>query len=88
MRLAPFYGTLQGMFVLIDLESQAHTVARSVRGWQKEAILAWLSRQGELTYSSSGGGLFAFRSPVGFRAIFRLDNDQFTFVLYHTTWQP
>ena len=76
------------MFVLVDLESQAREVAQYVRGWPKEAILAWLSQQGELVYLPALGGLYAFRSPVGFRAAFYLDDGQFTFILDHTTRQP
>ncbi len=76
------------MFALVDLESQAHAVSCYVHGWPKEAILAWLGQQGELLCSPAFGDLYGFRSPVGFRAVFRLDNDQFTFIADHTVWQP
>ena len=76
-------------FMVVDLASQASAVSQFVRGWSKEQILEWLSRQGELvTLEAFGRRVYRFSSRVGFQTTFFLDGDEFTFIGDNTTWQP
>lgn len=59
-------------FVLVDLESQAHAVARYVKGWTRAEFLAWLSRFGELRTSAYLPDAYFFHSHFGLRASFLL----------------
>jgi hypothetical protein len=78
-------------FVVIDLVSQASAVARHVRGWSTNQILAWLRRQGELESRPSiilGRETYFFRSGSGFTAAFFLDGEEFTFISDNTAFRP
>jgi hypothetical protein len=69
-------------FIVIDLESQAHAVARYIRGWTRPRFLAWLSQFGEITQSSYDPDSYLFFSHVGLHSVFRMNEEgDFTLIL-------
>jgi hypothetical protein len=83
-------------FIIINLLSQSIAVGRYVKGWPKDEILQWLVQRGQLTVyplpplpnNISNDIYYEFISRLGFSTNFFLDDDQFTFILQHTTYQP
>jgi hypothetical protein len=69
-------------FLVVNLASQADAVAAFVRGWTKEHIVNWLSRQGQLVRRENEAGeeIYSFRSRMGFETQFRLEGDRFTVI--------
>jgi hypothetical protein len=75
-------------FVLIDLISQRHAVAKHIAPLDEAAKLEWLRQYGELTELPLTPGYpptFAFQSWVGLEAGFCLREGTFIFLGDHTT---
>jgi hypothetical protein len=73
-------------FVLIDLTSQRHAVAKHIASLHEEAKLEWLRQRGELTelcLEPTASRTFVFRSCVGLEARFFLREQVFTFLGDH-----
>ena len=67
---------------VVDLHSQAAAVARHVRGWPKERVLAWLARYGTLKQVlPDDDDLYSFLAPSGLRTGFVLREDGEFFII-------
>jgi hypothetical protein len=76
------------VFRVIDLESQARAVARYVKGWNKAAVLKWLSQSGDLEPAHPGNpDVYRFHSYAGISTGFLIKADgQLVIIGDHTTW--
>jgi hypothetical protein len=72
---------------VIDLDAQAVAVAKHIQGWEKDSILSWLRRYGELEPAHPGNpNAYLFRSFSGITTGFVLgENGKLTIVGDHTT---
>jgi hypothetical protein len=76
-------------FRVIDLGSQADAVARHIRGWSREEVLAWLGRYGKITRFSHDADVYSFLAPSGLRTGFVLrEGGEFIIIVDHTTYRP
>ena len=75
-------------FRVIDLDSQADAVARHIRGWSRDEVLAWLGRYGKIKRSYYADS-YSFLAPSGLLTIFSLsEGGEFLIILDHTTYRP
>jgi hypothetical protein len=86
MNEGPGKNAANSSFALVDLESQSIAVSEHVRGWKKDDILSWLAERGSVQVLNSvpGPETIYFESPQGFRSVFILDGDEFTFIADNT----
>ncbi len=78
-------------FVVVDLRSQSSAVAQHVQGWEKSAVLDWLSHHGEVSriLMPHVGEAYSFRSACGLEAGFLFDqNGKLLLVGDHTVNRP
>jgi hypothetical protein len=76
-------------FRVIDLGSQADAVARYIRGWSRDEVLAWLGRYGKITRFPHDADVYSFLAPSGLQSRFVLREDgEFLIILDHTTYRP
>jgi hypothetical protein len=74
-------------FRVLDLASQAEDVLRHVRGWDRESILDWLCRFGQIELAHPDNpSVYRFHSSAGISTGFILEDvGQITLIGDHTT---
>ncbi len=76
-------------FRVIDLGSQADAVARYIRSWSRDEVLAWLSRYGKIKRFPHDADLYSILALSGLQTAFVLREDgEFLIVVDHTTHRP
>jgi hypothetical protein len=78
-------------FRVIDLGSQADAVARHIRGWSRDEVLAWLRRHGRIKqlHTPYDVDTYSFLAPSGLQTGFILREDgEFLILLDHTSYRP
>ena len=76
-------------FRVIDLGSQADAVARHIRGWPRDEVLAWLGRHGRIRRFPDLPDTFSFLAPSGLLTGFVLrEHGEFLIIVDHTTYIP
>jgi hypothetical protein len=76
-------------FQVIDLGSQADTVARHIRGWSRDEVLTWLGRNGRIKRLQHNADVYGFQAPSGLQTGFVLREDgEFFIIVGHTTYRP
>jgi hypothetical protein len=76
-------------FRVIDLDSQADAVARHIRGWSRDEVLAWLGRYGKIKRFPHNADLYSFLAPSGLLTGFVLrEGGEFLIIVDHTTYSP
>jgi hypothetical protein len=76
-------------FRVIDLGSQADAVARHIRGWSRDEVLAWLGRYGKIKRFPHNADLYSLLAPYGLLTGFVLrEGGEFLIIVDHTTYRP